>query len=111
MKANKLSKTIDRHHLEDNTFWSAHAESLKTSGLSRAAYCRKNNVNRDRFKYWLKKKIVGPSSLVAVKLKSIDELPTQHVLCTLSVGNQWQLKIHDVQAFSCLLEKMGATGC
>jgi len=33
-------------------YWQAHNEACRTSGLTRAEYCRQHNVNLKTFAYW-----------------------------------------------------------
>lgn len=111
MKATKLSKKSIRYLSEDADYWQHHTEMLKKSGLSRTNYCRQNNVNYDRFGYWLSKQKSSLSSspktpMVAVKLKSVAEpsLLTSEVLCTLNLRNGNVLKIHDMRVIALILE-------
>jgi hypothetical protein len=104
------AKVASQYPSEDEKFWEAHAQALKSSGLSRKAYCRQHNVNYDRFGYWLPKISVQPSSLVAVKLKPVSIPSTKDVLCTLSTNKGWHLSIHDVWALSLVLEKLEVQG-
>lgn len=109
MKATKPSKKSKRYLSEDADYWQHHTEMLKESGLSRINYCRRNNVNYDRFAYWLSKQKPSRSSikpLVAVKLKSTSEpsLLTSEALCTLNLRNGNVLKIHDMRVIALILE-------
>lgn len=92
--------------IEDEAFWKNHAKLHQASGLTRVEYCRLNNVHYDRFTYWIGKQKNPPSALVAVKLKSANELSTPALLCTLDFKNGYCLKIHDKQALLAILEKL-----
>src|SRR5437762_2453898 len=106
MKAAALSENIlERKEIEDESFWKRHAELHQASGLTRRNYCRLNNVNYDRFGYWLGKFSSQSSSLVAVKLKSENAITRQTTLCTLNLSNGRALQIHDQQTLFTILEK------
>jgi hypothetical protein len=103
------SKKRPRYLSEDSTYWSHHAKLFKQSGLTRINYCRQNNVNSDRFGYWLsKQKSASNTPMVAVKLKSASEplLLTPEVLCTLNLRNGNVLKIQDMRVIAFILEGM-----
>jgi hypothetical protein len=44
-------------------FWNSHLESWAPSGLSQAEYCRRNDLNIPRFRYW-KRKLSKKNSLL-----------------------------------------------
>ncbi len=90
---------------EDESFWRRHVELHQSSGLTRKKYCRLNNVNYDRFGYWLGK-FTRQSSLVAIKLKAENIPLKQATLCTLNFRDGRTLPIHDQQALSYILEKL-----
>jgi hypothetical protein len=90
---------------EDEFFWKRHVELHQSSGLTRTKYCRLNNVNYDRFGYWLSKFARQSSSLVAVKLKAEDVSIRQATLCTLNLSNGRILQIHDQHTLFAILEK------
>src|SRR6185437_11582433 len=48
MKAKTVLKPI-----ENEAFWKHHYEQQKLSGMRRSAYCNQNNLNYDRFGYWI----------------------------------------------------------
>jgi hypothetical protein len=106
MKAAELSENLlAPNTIEDKAFWKRHVELYQTSGLTRKNYCRLNNVNYDRFGYWLGKFSNQSSSLVAIKLKADDVSTRQATLCTLNLGNGRTLQIHDQQTLFAILEK------
>lgn len=90
--------------VEDESFWRQHYESQKSSGHSRADYCRHNKLNYDRFGYWIHK-WKYQNKLIPIKLKSSSEIILQPMLCTLELRNGCCLKIHDVKALDIILEK------
>jgi hypothetical protein len=91
--------------IEGRDFWQHQLESLNTSGLTRSQYCRENNINYDRFGYWLKRLSPVSSEFVPVKLHA-PELPSPHsALCTLELRGHI-LNIHDLSALSFVLERL-----
>jgi hypothetical protein len=104
MKAEELS--TQPLLAEDESFWRRHAELYQSSGLTRKKYCQMNNVNYDRFGYWLSKITRHSSSLVAIKLKAESAPLKQITLCTLNFRDGRTLQIHDQQALSYILEKL-----
>ena len=106
MKAAELSENhLAPSTIENEIFWKRHAELHKTSGLTRKNYCSLNNVNYDRFGYWLGKFSSQSSSLVAIKLKADDASTKQTTLCTLNLSNGRALQIHDQKTLFAILEK------
>ncbi len=91
--------------IEGREFWEQQLVRLKTSGLSRSQYCRENNINYDRFGYWLKRLPPVSSEFIPVKLQT-PELSAPHAtLCTLKLRGHI-LKIHDLSALSFVLERL-----
>lgn len=110
MKAAKPSKKSVRYLSEDANYWQRHTDALKKSGLSRKNYCGNNNVNYDRFAYWLsKQQPIKAPPMVAIKLKAVSKSPTSSkcdVLCTLELSNGNCLKIYDAGVLSIILERL-----
>ena len=96
--------------IKNKAFWKNHVELQKISDLSRADYCRQNNLSYHNFAYWLKKwppyERQESSRLIAIKIKSDPEIQTQETLCTLTLNNGRCLKIHDLQSLALILEKL-----
>jgi hypothetical protein len=97
--------------IENEEFWRHHNQMQKTSGLTRADYCRKNGLNYDRFGYWVTKRLrksTQETKLVSVKVKPANESASalQSILCTLNLSSGHSLKIHDTNALSIILDKM-----
>ena len=91
--------------IEDKEFWQNHLEKLKISGLSRFQYCRENDINYDRFGYWLKKLSPPISKFISVKLQASDVKAEHATLCTIELRGH-VLKIHDLSALSLMLERL-----
>jgi hypothetical protein len=98
-----LSKPV-----ENEEFWKNHHELQKSSRMKRTDYCRKHNLNYDRFGYWINRwnRLKNENStigLVSVKIKS-NESPSQiKILCTLDLKDGNSLKIHDSEALAVIL--------
>jgi hypothetical protein len=100
----ELTKSI-----ENEAFWQRHHELLKSSGMKRSDYCHQNNLNYDRFGYWISRwnrfKTDGSSvELVSVKVKSTEPVQSK-ILCTLDLKNGSCLKIHHSEALAMILER------
>jgi hypothetical protein len=95
---------------ESEAFWKNHIELQKTSGLSRANYCRQNKLTYHCFCYWQSKWSSGesqkPSSLIAIQLKPRAETESQKTLCTLLLSGGRCLKIHDRESLSIILDRL-----
>jgi hypothetical protein len=92
--------------IESREFWEQQLEKLKSSGLSRAKYCRENGINYDRFGYWLTRLRPATSPrFLPVKLHECHLETTLTPLCTLEIRGH-VLKIYDVSALSFVLEKL-----
>jgi hypothetical protein len=110
MQTETLTNQITQPAKENEVFWLRHNELHKTSGLTRKQYCRQNNLNYDRLGYWIHKwnrnQHQNPE-LVSVKLKTLSAQPSEATLCTLQLSNGSVLKIHNAEALSAILERMG----
>ena len=91
--------------IEGKEFWQQQIEKLKTSGLSRSQYCRENNLNYDRFGYWLKRLSPVTSEFIPVKLQTSEATALDATLCTIELRG-YVLKIHDLSALSLMLERL-----
>ena len=107
METSSISSQEPSQQTENEDFWKRHLELQKSSGLSRVKYCRKHNLNYDRFGYWLGKwSRQSTSSLIKVKLKPEQPSVQKNTLCTLNLINGYTLCIHDQQALVFILEKL-----
>jgi hypothetical protein len=97
---------------ETQKIFESHIESYTASKLSKAGYCKANNLHYHQFNYWLKKKPKQSAVLVPVKIQPsieqnslyTDKFPK--VLCTLAFGRSGCLKIYDVQVIVSILERI-----
>lgn len=106
MTLNEPNNLASTAIIENEAFWRHHIALLTASKLTRKEYCRLNNINYDRFGYWLGKFSNQSSSLVAVKLKPTSEIKPVNALCTLHFVSGHTLHIHDQQALAFLWEKL-----
>lgn len=44
-----------KKEIENRTFWQKHINAQEKSGLSKLNYCQQNEVDYERFYYWLRK--------------------------------------------------------
>lgn len=103
----------------NEVFWKKHYKIYKTSGLSKAAYCRQNNLIGPRFFYWSRKFEINPiaktkppqsSNFARIEIKEEKTQVTPigiHPLCTLELGNAKRLMIHDMSVIKMLLNSLG----
>jgi hypothetical protein len=91
-------------------FWQEQITQKQKSGLSRAAYCRKHQLNYDRFVYWERKYTNNllANKLLPVKLNVVNDGNTNNdncsskVLCTLALTNGSELKIFNLEVLPLL---------
>ena len=88
--------------IESKEFWKNHIQQLKSSGLSRATYCRKNHINYDRLGYWFKKELPKSSVFIPVQLEK-EKIQTSSELCTLEFRG-YSLKIYNLTSLKFILE-------
>ncbi|NDH68534.1 MAG: hypothetical protein EBY22_11660 [Gammaproteobacteria bacterium] len=87
-------------------FWKRHTVLQKNSGLSRAEYCRKNQLNYACFGYWLCKwRRISPK-LIPVTLTSSPAVITESLLCTLTFKRGRTLTIHDKSIIPLILSSL-----
>jgi hypothetical protein len=87
-------------------FWKQHAVLQKGSGLSRAEYCRKNQLNYACFRYWLCKWRKISPKLISVTLTSAAAVTTEPLLCTLTFKRGRTLRIHDKSIIPLILSSL-----
>jgi hypothetical protein len=91
--------------IENKEYWQEKLDRLKASGLSRSQYCRNNNINYDRFGYWLKRLSPITPTFVPVKMHVPEISISQPLLCTIEFHGHI-LKIHDSSVLSILLDRL-----
>jgi hypothetical protein len=91
--------------IENKEYWENQLGKLKASGLSRSQYCRDNDINYDRFGYWIKRLSTASSEFIPVKVSMPDEAIPNATLCTIELCGHI-IKIHDLSVLSFLLERL-----
>lgn len=118
---NKIPRVLT---YEDENFWKKHVRDFPESGLTKAAYCRKNAINYALFFYWVKKisspqKILSKNipgkenknnisvtiPLLPVQLKNESDSIKHGIHCSINFKNGSTLHIHDPQSLFIILEK------
>jgi hypothetical protein len=111
MSITTLKPQVTNNRATQHQFWKEHTVKQKESGLSRAAYCRKHQLNYDHFNYWFRKEKGGVQQLVPVKLNQpAHPVPfgnkTVPILCSLALKNGCVLQIHDKGILSLILSTL-----
>ena len=66
----KISRQVEQE--EKRRFWKRHIEGWRTSGLTRAGYCRQHNLSYDRFIYWSRKfRKESPPAFIELKVPAV----------------------------------------
>ena len=82
---------------ERHRFWEHHLREWRSSGLSQAEYCRRNNVNAKSFLYWKRReKAAGePIRLVEVPVQRQmpAPIPSLCIPVRLLVGNRYRIEL------------------
>ncbi len=98
--------------------WATHIQQREKSGLSKATYCKQNNLAYHQYLYW-EQKLIKPSvasELIPVEIEqsSAKQLmqsvlecgetnKKQHLLCALNLKNGNVLQIFDAAALNVLI--------
>ncbi len=107
MKAENISNKKSSTQTSKELYWRQHIEACKTSGLSKAIYCKEKQLNYSRLMYWQKKlKEDNKISFVPAKIKQAPILLKDKLLCTLDLPNGSSLKIHEQAALEIIMEKL-----
>jgi len=84
-------------------FWQVHLDAWRDTGLTQAAYCRKNNLRANQFTYW-KKQISQPDLPVKfvqvpeANLKTVDSIFLNEISAPclrLCVSSRFTIEIPD----------------
>ncbi len=104
------SKTPSRQTI----YWRNHYDTFRNSELSRADYCRVNGLSYDNCAYWFRKfeferpsKPLPETGFSSVTLSAPPFSSSNETLCTLELGFERRLLIHDVSVLKTLLEVCG----
>lgn len=84
-------------------FWGPHIKKWKSSGITQAKYCEKNNLILRRFNYWkckIDKKPVKSIELVQVETASVNipkiSIPDQpNIRLKLKITNIFEIEVAD----------------
>lgn len=93
------------------SFWHEQIQRKQASGMSRAAYCRKHELNYDQFGYWEQRWTPSSFSSATTELLPVQlsestatkSSPLLTTLCTLVLNNGSELKVHDQALLPLLL--------
>jgi hypothetical protein len=91
--------------IESIDYWQHHVNCYEKSGLTKAAYCRKNSVNTARFNYWSRKLQSKSHELVAVKVANTFPSSASETLCTVILDQHLEIKIHNSSILSFILDR------
>ena len=100
--------------LSNEAFWQEHIVSMRNSCLSRAEYCRNNNLTYHQLEYQERKlankAIHKSSALLPVKLVQHEDVRHNDVnvaaLCTLKLKDGHKLKIFDPKVLPLILNAL-----
>jgi hypothetical protein len=98
-------KNISRRGKSSNTqkIWRTHVGAWQKSGLSRAEYCRQNNLSPHALGYWHKKyKKSDPVGMTLVPVPiggnykhEVKELQTRSAELKIEIGNRFKIGVPD----------------
>lgn len=95
------SKSKPAYTNDDSFYWENHVKAAQQSSLSRAAYCRQNNISYHRLKYWHYK--LTPSANHKVIPIEITTSNSETPLCILELNNGSRLLIHSEEVLAYIL--------
>lgn len=87
---------------ETASYWQRHAEMLRTSGISRAEYCRQQGVHYERFNYWISK-LSPPTQSNLVPVRVVSAHTEEPVLASVVLKNGQLLRLHRIEALAAIL--------
>ncbi len=93
-----------RNTIEGEAYWQEHIKRCSKSGLNKAKYARKHELNYARFLYWHKRSTdtQTQNKLLPIKLKLAERTDK---LCSINIGNH-ELQIHDLLVLDHLLDRL-----
>jgi len=106
-----IQAPADKNSIVQEQFWKEHASKQRESGLTVSGYCRKHQLNYDRFYYWLRKNKPIEPRLVPIRINqpvepSVSNNITAPVLCSLTLKNGSVLQIHDKSVLPLILSRV-----
>lgn len=82
-----------RPEITRHEYWAEHIRAWQRSGLSKAEYCRQNQITKHAFHYWFKKlQEPAQGSVVPLDLRIGDLAPSQPQF-VLNIGQRFQVAI------------------
>jgi hypothetical protein len=82
---------------QKRTYWKQHIDSWQQTGLTQAAYCRRNNLKHHQLVYWKKRflKTETDVSFVPLKLEDLLDIPARSDAASLFllINNHFKLEI------------------
>ena len=89
---------------EDKIYWQEKINLQSTSQLSKAAFCRENQISYNQFNYWVKR-LGNKKNLISVKIKpETKKYPDElKVLGTIRLSHGHCLQIHSQEVICFIL--------
>jgi len=108
-KQSSNKRTHSPYSHEDKSYWHNQITEFKQSGLNRKAFCRRFDVNYDRFQYWyrkfeLEKKHQPTPAVVPIKLTTGTTTRVNPVLCSIRLTSGATLYLHDMGLIQSLIK-------
>jgi hypothetical protein len=88
----------DSHQLdsrERRSFWENHIEQWQKSGLSQAAYCRRNQIKAHRFYYWRRRVSTSQDKISFLPVALSSSLAQNHSTIRIHAPNGFIIEIED----------------
>lgn len=110
MKAVRANHIIPETPIENETYWKEQIKLQNASQISKAAYCRINKINYDKFNYWIRRLKDNKETLLPVKIKALPNIKpdARQSLCTVIFKNGSQMCIHDREILLLMLDRLGS---
>ena len=106
MSTLNTTKQTTRHYPhEDEAYWAEIYSRVKSSGISRKAYCKTHGINYDRFGYWLSRQR-KPTDLIAVKVAHPSSCDTRAVIASVRWSTTQELVFHDVDTLCAVMKRL-----
>lgn len=104
-----MENSIEKQISEKEQFWKEQSKLQRLSSLSRAEYCRQNQLSSSKLDYWERKwrRQGSGIGLLRVKINEASTNASVSSICTLRFKNGHELKIHDQSILPMLLSLWG----
>ena len=80
---------------ERRRFWENHIEHWRISGLSQAAYCRRNQIKAHRFYYWRRRLSASQDEISFLPVALSSSLAQNHTTIRIHTPNGFIIEIED----------------